>query len=82
MPTILTQNILEIIMGLSLLAEILKVLGTKDEVTLNELYEIIGKNPDFTWEISVRKHRVRSALDYLKRKNKVERSADKTYKLV
>ena len=82
MTTILTQNILEIIMGFPLPAEILKVLGTKDEVTLNELYEIIGKNTNFTWELSVRKHRVRSALDYLKKQNKVERSADRTYKLV
>ena len=62
--------------------EILRVLGTKDEVKLNELYEIVGKHPDFTWDLSVRKHRVRSALDNLKRQNKVERSADKTYKLV
>ena len=82
MPTILIQNILEIIMGFPLIAEILKALGTKDEVTLNELYAIIGKNPVFTWELSVRKHRVRSALDYLKKQNKVERSADRTYKLV
>jgi hypothetical protein len=62
--------------------EILRVLGTKDEVKLNELYEIVGKHPDFTWDLSVRKHRVRSALDNLKRQNKVERSADRTYKLV
>ena len=62
--------------------EILKALGKKDEVELKELYEIIGKHPDFLWELSVRKHRVRSALDNLKRQNKIERSAVGTYKLV
>lgn len=62
--------------------EILKAMKEKEEVTLNELYEIIGEHPDFLWEISVRKHRVRSALDNLKRQNKIERCAAKTYKLV
>ena len=54
--------------------EILKAMKEKEEVTLNELYEIIGEHPDFLWEISVRKHRVRSALDNLKRQNKARRS--------
>jgi|TARA_B100000809_G_scaffold190130_1_gene188675 hypothetical protein len=69
-------------MGSQLNIEILKALGEKDEVGLHELYEIIGKHPDFTWELSVRKHRVRSALDNLKRQNKIQRSAPRTYKLV
>ena len=60
---------------------ILNALNTKCELTLNELYEIIGEHSEFTWELSVRKHRVRSVLDYLKRQNKVERSSPGTYKL-
>jgi transposase len=61
---------------------ILNALRTKDELTLKELYEIIGEHSEFTWELSVRKHRVRSVLDYLKRQNKIERSSPSTYKLV
>lgn len=68
-------------MGSQLNIEILKALGEKDEVPLSELYDIIGEHPDFTWELSVRKHRIRSALDNLKRQNKIERSAARTYKL-
>lgn len=63
-------------------AVILDALATKDECTLKELYEIIGNYSEFTWDLSVRKHRVRSALDNLKRQNKVERCADKTYKRI
>jgi hypothetical protein len=61
---------------------ILEALATKDELTLKELYAIIGENPDFVWESDVLKHRVRSAIDNLKRQNKVERSAAKTYKKI
>jgi len=61
---------------------ILEVLATKDEVTLNELYAVVGENPDLVWETSVMKHRVRSSLYSLQQANKVERSAAKTYKLV
>jgi hypothetical protein len=60
---------------------ILDALATKNKLTLNELYKIIGEHSEFTWELSVRKHRIRSALDYLKRLNKVERHSAKTYKL-
>lgn len=69
-------------MASQLNAVILEALATKDECTLKELYEIIGKHSEFTWDLSVRKHRVRSALDNLKRQNKVERCADKTYKRI
>lgn len=69
-------------MASQLNAVILDALATKDECTLKELYEIIGNHSEFTWELSVRKHRVRSALDNLKRQNKVERCADKTYKRI
>lgn len=69
-------------MASQLNAVILDALATKDECTLKELYEIIGNYSEFTWDLSVRKHRVRSALDNLKRQNKVERCADKTYKRI
>ena len=69
-------------MGSQLNIEILKALGEKDEVQLTELYDIIGEHPDFIWELSVRKHRVRSALDNLKKQNKIERCAPGTYKLI
>jgi hypothetical protein len=67
-------------MVLKLSNVILDALSTKDELTLNELYEIIGDNSDFVWEPSVRKHRVRSALYNLQQYNKIERSSAATYK--
>ena len=61
---------------------ILDALSTKDELTLNELYEIIGDDPEFTWDLSVRKHRVRSALYNLQQFNKVKRSGKATYQKI
>ena len=61
---------------------ILDALSTKDELTLNELYEIIGEKSEFTWDLPVRKHRVRSALYNLQQFNKVKRSATATYQKV
>ncbi len=61
---------------------ILDAMESKNERTLQELYLIIEDHPEFVWETSVRKHRVRSALYNLQKHNKIERCAPQTYKLI
>ncbi len=58
---------------------ILAAFETKNELSLPELYEIISENPEFTWELSVMKHRVRSALYNMQKYNEVKRSGNSIY---
>ena len=60
---------------------ILNSLTNTKQRTLHELYTIVKDSPDFDWEDSVRKHRVRSAIDSLLRKNEIKRIAQGTYAL-
>jgi hypothetical protein len=59
---------------------ILDAFETKNELSLHELYEIITEHPEFTWELSIMKHRVRSALYYMQKLNKIARSGNSIYK--
>jgi len=58
---------------------ILEAFKEKNELSLKELYAIIGEHPEFTWDLSVRKHRVRSSLYNLQKNNKVTRSGNSIY---
>ncbi len=60
---------------------ILNSLSTAKQRSLHELYSIVKDSPDFEWEESVRKHRVRSAIDNLLRSNKIIRVTNATYAL-
>ncbi len=51
------------------------------QLTLHELYIIVKNSPDFDWDDSVRKHRVRSTIDNLLRKDKIKRVTQGTYAL-
>jgi len=59
---------------------ILDAFEEKNELSLKELYEIITEHPEFTWELSVMKHRVRSALYNMQQFNKIVRSGNSIYK--
>lgn len=60
---------------------ILTSLSPAKHCSLHELYMIVKDNPDFDWEDSVRKHRVRSTIDFLLRTNKIKRVSQGTYAL-
>jgi hypothetical protein len=60
---------------------ILNSLTNTKQRTLHELYIIVKDSPDFDWEDSVGKHRVRSAIDALLRNKKIKRVAQGTYAL-
>lgn len=60
---------------------IINALTNTKQRSLHELYTIVKDNDSFDWTDSVRKHRVRSAIDALLRKNKIKRVAQATYSL-
>ena len=68
-------------MASKLPALILTSLYTAKHRSLHELYTIVKNSPDFDLEDSVRKHRVRSAIDSLLRTNKIKRVSQGTYAL-
>lgn len=64
-----------------LTALVLSSLANTKQRSLHELYAIVKDSDDFDWEDSVRKHRVRSSIDSLLRKNAIKRVAAGTYAL-
>ncbi|HZS74813.1 MAG TPA: hypothetical protein VFA69_09975 [Candidatus Nitrosotalea sp.] len=53
-----------------------------EPVTLNQLYEILSKNPEVKIRPDVLGHRIRSAIYALHKSNKIMRVSDSTYKKV
>lgn len=68
-------------MASKLTALILSSLSNTKQRTLRELYTIVKNSPDFDWDDSVRKHRVRSSIDSLLRNNKIKRIEQGIYAL-
>ena len=68
-------------MASKLTALILSSLSNTKQRTLSELYTIVKNSPDFDWDDSVRKHRVRSSIDSLLRNNKIKRIEQGIYAL-
>ncbi len=64
------------------LSDLILELLTEKERTLKELYLIVADHPEFIWEPSVRKHRVRSVIFNLKTCKKVEQTGQSTYKAI
>lgn len=65
----------------SLSTLILDSLTNIKQRSLHELYTIVKDSPNFDWEDSVRKHRVRSSIDSLLRANKIKRISAGIYAL-
>lgn len=52
----------------------------REQLTLNDLYGILSKNSQFELSEGVMRHRIRSCLYSMKKKNEIVRVGDSTYK--
>lgn len=62
---------------LNLMRDIFK---ENEQVTLDELYDILSKNPKFTLSKEKMRHRIRSSIYTLKKNEEVMRIKNSTYK--
>lgn len=67
---------------MSLIDIIRKEFDSGNEITLQEIYEKISKNPEITITPDKIRHRIRSILYHLKKTNKIIRTKEATYKKV
>ena len=64
---------------LSLLRDIFE---KNEQLTLNQLYDILSQNPKFTLSEVKMRHRIRSSIYTLKKNGEIIRVKDSTYKKI